>query len=101
PVDKRRRWALRAGLFFGMAVIAVLIFLFWVRITTGHDFHDLSTRIRISMYRSSWRMFRDYPVFGIGAGALGGAFSAYREPIIELVVDHVHNDWLECLLQFG
>lgn len=56
---------------------------------------------RFSMYRSGMQMFLDFPVFGIGLGALKDAFPAYQEKIVAGIVEHVHSDWLELLAETG
>lgn len=56
---------------------------------------------RFSMYRSGARMFMDFPVFGVGLGALKDVFPFYQEKIVVGVVEHVHSDWLELLVETG
>lgn len=63
---------------------------------------DASTSYRLSMYRSGLAMAADFPLWGIGAGAVAAAFPAYKEFWEHTyTVDHVHSDWLELLLQTG
>lgn len=60
-----------------------------------------SVAYRLSMDRTGWQMFLDFPIFGTGLGAVISAFAPYKEALIDGVVDHVHNDWLEFLIQMG
>lgn len=56
---------------------------------------------RFSMYRSGAQMFSDFPIFGVGLGALKDAFPFYQEKIVAGTVEHVHSDWLELLAETG
>jgi O-antigen ligase len=60
-----------------------------------------SVAYRVSMDRTGWQIFLDFPIFGIGLGGVITAFAPYKESLIDGVVDHVHNDWLEFLIQTG
>ena len=64
---------------------------------------DSSVRTRFSMYRSSWNMLTDFPVFGSGLGAVEHAFPPYKLPDISAgeLVRHVHSEWLELFIQTG
>ena len=62
-----------------------------------------SVTVRFSMYKSSWAMFKDFPAFGAGLGAVEHAFPFYtRADILTTgLVRHVHSDWIELFLQVG
>ena len=62
-----------------------------------------SVATRFSMYKSGWAMFKDFPLFGAGLGAVEHAFPFYtRSDILtDGIVRHVHSDWLELFLQLG
>jgi len=62
---------------------------------------DSSTACRLSMYRSGLRLLRDFPIFGIGLGAAQSVFPAYQEGIVQGLVEHLHNDWLELAVSAG
>lgn len=67
------------------------------------DKFDSSVAIRFSLYKSSWTMFKDFPVFGTGLGAVEHAFPNYtRADLLDpSLVRHVHSDWIELFLQVG
>lgn len=99
---RNRRLAARVILLGAGACAAGLAWHFANLLTGGRGFHDQSTAQRISLYSMGWRIFRDYPLFGVGMGALAAASGAYKDlSLTPMVVDHIHNDWLEFLLQFG
>ena len=62
-----------------------------------------SVTVRVSMYKSGERMFRDFPVLGVGLGAVEYAFPYYKLSGVPAngLVQHVHSDWLELFLQVG
>jgi len=62
-----------------------------------------SVTARFSMYKSGWAMFKDFPVFGTGLGAVEHAFPFYARPdfVTGDIVKHVHSDWIELFLQVG
>jgi putative inorganic carbon (HCO3(-)) transporter len=50
----------------------------------------------------SVRMWRDYPLFGAGAGSYAGVFPRYREgEAAQGLLEHSHNDYLEFLTEYG
>ncbi len=67
------------------------------------DQFDGSVTARFSMYKSSLAMFKDFPVFGTGLGAVEHAFPFYSRPdfVTGDIVKHVHSDWIELFLQAG
>ena len=67
------------------------------------DKFDLSVAARFLMYKSSLVIFKDFPVFGTGLGAIEHAFPFYTRPdMLETgIVRHVHSDWIELFLQVG
>ncbi|MBI4351635.1 MAG: O-antigen ligase family protein [Elusimicrobia bacterium] len=62
-----------------------------------------SVTARFSMYKSGWAMFKDFPVFGAGLGAVEHSFPFYTRPdyVTQNIVTHVHSDWIELFLQVG
>jgi O-antigen ligase len=67
------------------------------------DQFDGSVAARFSMYKSSLAMFKDFPVFGTGLGAVEHSFPFYKrlDFVTSDIVRHVHSDWLELFLQVG
>jgi len=62
---------------------------------------DLTFSRRASMARDTNRIFLDHPVKGIGLGALTAVYPRYETSYDGLVVEHVHNDYLEGLAETG
>ena len=99
--DPRRRmkYRLAAGALALVFAAGILRDPRWVGVIQGAL--DRSAASRVSLYQSGLLMFRDFPVFGVGLGAFQEVFAAYQRTEPGFLVDHIHNDWLELLLETG
>lgn len=91
------RWGARAGLlllFLGAGAGAT-------RLGFMRRGAQTSVPVRLSMYKSGLTLLADAPLWGTGLGTVLAVFKPYKEPLVDGVVDHVHNDWLELPLQAG
>lgn len=92
-----RRWGARAAiilLFLGAGSAAVQFGLLKRGAT-------VSIPARLSMYKSGLTALADFPVWGAGLGTVITVFEPYKEAVVDGIVDHVHNDWLELPMQAG
>ena len=62
---------------------------------------EVSTSRRASMFRGAEHIFLDHPVKGVGLGTIVTVFPGYDTDYDGLVVDHVHNDYIEALAETG
>ena len=62
---------------------------------------DVTLSRRASMLRGAERIFFDHPVKGVGLGTIVTVFPGYDTGYDGLVVDHVHNDYIEALAETG
>jgi O-antigen ligase len=62
---------------------------------------DVSRSRRASMIRGAEQIFLDHPVKGVGLGTIVTVFPGYDAGYDGLVVDHVHNDYIEALAETG
>ena len=53
------------------------------------------------MFRGAEHIFLDHPVKGVGLGTIVTVFPGYDTGYDGLVVDHVHNDYIEALAETG
>lgn len=91
------RWGARAALLFlFLGAVATAVHLGVLKRGA-----QVSVPVRLSMYQSGLRLLADFPVWGTGLGTVITVFKPYKDPMVEGVVDHVHNDWLELPLQVG
>lgn len=72
------------------------------------DAHD-SARMRLLADRRGWEMFEDHWAKGWGAGCFQYGFTKYQareaelkqKGSVQLRWEHVHNEWLELLIELG
>src|ERR1700751_5550291 len=62
---------------------------------------DVPLSRRASMFRGAEHIFLDHPVKGVGVGTIVTVFPGYDTGYDGLVVDHVHNDYIEALAEMG
>lgn len=98
---RRQAGAWRAALLLGTMGLAAIIFVSpdFSTYLRGSSINSFSQRL--SLYQGALAIIKDFPLFGIGLGGLIGAYPPYRDPLIIDVVDHIHSDWLEFVLQLG
>ncbi|MBI5625187.1 MAG: O-antigen ligase family protein [Elusimicrobia bacterium] len=94
-------WAMRLGLVLVPVALAGAVLAWPEKLGFPRGFGELSVTWRLDMYRGALQLFRDFPVWGIGLGAVVSAFPAYKAGSVAGIVDHVHSDWLELPLQIG
>jgi O-antigen ligase len=91
----------------GMVALAVVVLIPWLG--AGRAIERLSkTRVsdvtltrRASMFRGAQHIFFDHPIKGAGLGALVSVYPRYETIYDGLIVDHVHNDYIEALAETG
>lgn len=62
---------------------------------------EVSEGRRVSMMKSAWRIFEDYPILGTGLGTTVSVYPKYETEYDGKTVDHVHNDHFELLAETG
>ncbi|MGD0923106.1 MAG: O-antigen ligase family protein [Terriglobia bacterium] len=96
-------------------MIGVLVFLFcvlaygiWIglgpvlaRFEPMQESSYLQMEGRISIWKDSLGVIRDYPLTGTGLGTFGVAFRHYQTDLVNFYVDHAHNDYLEFATDTG
>jgi O-antigen ligase len=93
--------------FSTVVVLAVAAFLIWLDVGKAFErfvqtpAEELTRGRRVEMVQDTWRIFRDHPVKGIGAGTLVAVFPRYETLYDGKVVDHAHNDHVEFLAETG
>ena len=101
--NKKRKFAAWAALLFMLVGYGFILAEYKNLLGFKGDVFDSSVAARFSMYKSGLAMFKDFPAFGTGLGAVEHAFPFYKRPdiIVNGIVGHVHSDWLELFLQVG
>src|ERR1700738_5008352 len=62
---------------------------------------EVTSGKRASMRLDTWHIFLDHPWTGTGLGTLQAVFPAYETNYDGKIVNHTHNDYLECLAETG
>ncbi len=62
---------------------------------------DLNLNARWLVWKSSFRVIKDYWLTGCGLGAFGGVVEAYDLLYSGLLISHAHNDYLEFMAEVG
>jgi O-antigen ligase len=90
----------------GVVALAALALVVWVG--AGGAIERFSNRSggtpfgrRLSMARGAEQIFRDHPIIGSGLGTLVVVYPKYETVYDGLVVEHVHNDYMELLSETG
>lgn len=63
--------------------------------------NDFSAQARIDLYKSAFKMLKQYPWTGVGIAAFPVAIGNYQEMNFNGYPNYLHNDWLELLLDIG
>jgi O-antigen ligase len=62
---------------------------------------DVTLTRRASMFRGAEHIFFDHPIKGAGLGTMVSVYPRYETIYDGLIVDHVHNDYIEALAETG
>ena len=98
---KRHLWIL------SLILIITLAFGSWIGLASVFDrYFNFSLKEdleegRLSIWKSTYNIFKDYPVLGTGFGSFVYIFPSYSLRSNQAWVNHAHNDWLELLSDTG
>lgn len=87
----------------GLVVAGTLLLAYFSPVATRltSSYLTTSASIRASLYQAGLELFGDFPWLGSGLGAFQQAYYLYQPASITGLVEHVHSDWLELLLEAG
>lgn len=92
-------------LFFLLVSVAGITWFGWEPIFSRFDlFANASGEIqesRFTVWRDSWQIIKDFPLFGSGFGSIITTYPAYRTVPGNFIYDHAHNDYIEILTDGG
>ena len=63
--------------------------------------HYLQFEGRLTFWKDSMGLIREYPLTGIGLGDFGIAFQRFQTSWLTFFVDHAHNDYVEFAVETG
>jgi len=91
----------------GVAALAAIALIAWlgagkaIERLSNTTAGDVTLIRRASMFRGAEHVFFDQPVKGAGLGTIISVYPRYETLYDGLVVDHVHNDYIEVLAETG
>ncbi len=71
------------------------------RLTSIVDPKDATNRDRIYMYSTGIKIFKDYPITGVGANNIEKVYDQYKPAAAEQTNLHLHNNFLHVLAERG
>jgi len=101
---RRKAWGL--GLF--LFLMCVLAYGLWIglgpvlaRFEQVREPGYLRMEGRMLIWKDAYHLARDYPLTGTGLGTFEVAFRPYQTSLVNNVVDHAHNDYIEFASETG
>jgi O-antigen ligase len=91
----------------GIIAVAAVVLIAWVGAGKAIQRFSAVSKVeltfgrRASMAHAAGKIFLDHPIKGTGLGTLGSVYPRYETLYDGLVVEHVHNDYLEGLAEMG
>jgi O-antigen ligase len=91
----------------GAVLLSAVMVVSWIGVNqvlgrfAGVQALEASAGKREAMRQDTWRLFLDHPILGTGLGTLQMVFPPYDSLYDGKVVNHAHNDYLECLAETG
>ncbi|MDB6169116.1 MAG: O-antigen polymerase [Verrucomicrobia bacterium] len=107
PIFARGSWRRRVGLtvLAVVGVVAGFLALYFtlpgVRLRFVQMKHDAGEVTRPIMWRGAWRIFREHPAWGGGAGSYNVLFEKHRPERYQDEPTWAHNDYLNTLSDYG
>jgi hypothetical protein len=100
--ERENTWQVRTGvLSFILGVIVLGWAVGWKTVGKRMENLEEGYEDREKVFEVGRKIAEDYPLFGIGPGALDPVFQLYRESVNDTWLSQMHNDWLETLVTFG
>jgi O-antigen ligase len=91
----------------GVVGLAAVVLIVWLGAGTAVErlsktrVSDVTLTRRASMFRGAEHVFFDNPIKGAGLGTTVSVYPRYETIYDGLIVDHVHNDYIEALAETG
>ena len=97
----RGRWRVVAVTYLAVILASAVIWAGADLVTARFGRSSSEINGRLSAWRDTVRIVRDFPIFGAGVGAYGQAMLVYQTGGRELMYAEAHNDYLELLAEGG
>ncbi len=100
-VAKRMLWAGAAAVALGATVLTLFLTVPLVRERLTSLKTDVGEKTRPIMWLGAWKIFREHPMWGSGAGSYNVAFERHRPERFQDEPKWAHNDYLNTLSDYG
>ncbi len=71
------------------------------RLLSIFDLYNQSNDVRFELWSAGWKMFKDYPVFGVGDIDLQKLYRQYKHEYDKEIQGHMHNNFMHILVTLG
>lgn len=71
------------------------------RLNSIFDIHKPTNFARFALWRAGWKIFKDYPIFGVGDIDLGNLYRKYKRYFDKEIHGHLHNNYIHLLVTLG
>lgn len=71
------------------------------RLSSFYDKYNMSNMSRLAFWTAGWKMFLDYPLFGVGDIDLRDLYAKYKRPYDKEIQGHMHNNFMHILVTLG
>ncbi|MGB8439556.1 MAG: O-antigen ligase family protein, partial [Candidatus Acidiferrales bacterium] len=91
----------------GAVALAAIVLIAWLGAGTAIERFsktragDVTLTRRASMFHGAEHIFLDHPIKGAGLGTMVSVYPRYETIYDGLIVDHVHNDYIEAVAETG
>ncbi len=94
----------RYFVFFVIGIVTIFIILpnnIKSRVFSIFDLKNESNKDRIYMYYTAVKIFKNYPLFGVGTDNVKYVYKKYKHPEAKNIPPHLHNNFLQILAERG
>ncbi|MEJ5166783.1 MAG: O-antigen ligase family protein, partial [Thermoanaerobaculia bacterium] len=85
----------------GLIFLFIFIFIFYFSFSTFPEDVKRSMENRLSFFKLGLEIFSKYPISGTGLGTVPISSGIYQSALREIIVDKIHNDYIEILSTSG
>ncbi len=71
------------------------------RFTSIFDPYQPSNTTRLALWSAGWKIFKDYPLFGVGDIDLAFLYKEYKNKYDKEIQGHLHNNYIHILVTLG
>jgi O-antigen ligase len=71
------------------------------RLTSIFDPYLTSNTTRLALWSAGWKIFKDYPLFGVGDIDLAFLYREYKNKYDKEIQGHMHNNYIHILVTLG